>query len=133
MKYWIFVLALAPEIARGGASDYQCTVKQELAPSYVVQGLGPGIGELRPVPKSPFVGERFAVDRATGRVIGSLFDTSGADEIKVIHRGSDNMAFKVIAIGQGKIKVLVIRENTVHPEKEFYGMFHPVVLAGMCK
>lgn len=129
------LLVFVPAIAIAGISDYQCVVKQELTPSYINRGLGPGIGALEPVRKSSFVGERFAVDRASGHVVGGLFDTNvaGVTEVRVIHRGSENMAFKMLATGNGKVKFLVIRENTPHPEKEFYGVFHPVVLAGVCK
>jgi len=122
-----------PAQSIAGAQDYQCVVNQELVPSYITQNLGPGVGKLEP-PKSPtWVGTRFAVDRKTGRIVGSLLDTSGAEDVKVIERGSDKMAFKMIATGNGKIKLLVIRENTPAAEKEFYGVFHPSVLAGMCR
>lgn len=132
-RYWIVLLALQPHIVSAGPSDYQCVVKQQLVPSYLIPGAGPGKGELRPAPNPAFVGERFAVDRASGRVIGSLFDTADASEVKLIHRGSENMAFKTITIGEGKIKLLVIRENTTSSEKDFYGVFHPIVLAGTCR
>jgi len=127
----LVLTAATPALA--GPSDYQCVVNQELVPSYVIEGLGPGSGRLERARKPVFVGERFAVDRKTGRVVGSLLDTSGASEIKVLDEGSDANAFKSIAIGNRKIKLLVIRENTSHQEKEFYGVFHPTIIAGLCR
>jgi len=107
-------------------------VKQQLVQDYILQGLGPGTGKLEPDRNPYFVGTRFAVDRRSGRVVGSLLDTADAQEIRVLHVGSNTEAFTVITTGHGKAKLLAIRENTEGPEKAFTGVFHPHVIAGTC-
>jgi hypothetical protein len=78
--------------------------------------------------------QQFVVDRLTGRIMGDVFDNQDAKRIEVLDVGSDQQAFKLLAVFGPNISVdyLQIKEYHQQADKPFTGMSQGKAYAGMC-
>lgn len=110
------------------ASDYKCVVRH----AYTISGDG----GLRTDPTNVFLGGEFAIDRATGRMIGILTNHNANGEPWVIDPGTRDRSFKVITVYKPIISVdyLQVQEFADQPAKPFFflkGIF-AMVVSGQC-
>ncbi len=84
---YLTMAALAPTFINAGQNSYECTILNRFTLENDAR-----LSESRsPVAR----GERFAVDRDDGRVIGgSTFSNKTASTVQVLNRGSKDAAFK---------------------------------------
>jgi hypothetical protein len=130
MKTWALLLIVAtlPTAVVAGDRDYQCLVKQ----SFTLDADG----TLNPQdPTSLLIGEQFAVDRSTGRIVGGFLDNGRAKEIRVIDTGGANTsAFQSISINSsGRTEYLFVREYATEPLKAFISVSLTLVRVGVCR
>jgi hypothetical protein len=83
------------------------------------------------------VGEKFAVDRVTGRIIGGPLDNSRMN-IEVIDKGSGEMSLQAFSRSTVRTHTtyIEIQEFLSGPEKPFVGtttLYYPGVYSGICK
>jgi hypothetical protein len=83
------------------------------------------------------LGEKFTVDRMTGRVIGGPLDNSQM-KIELIDKGSNEMSFQAFAQAQARTHTthIEIQEFVRSSEKPFVGtttLYFPGVYSGTCK
>lgn len=123
----VFALVIVPTLALAGERDYQCQVKQFF--------MLDDSGTLRPADReSVLVGEKFAVDRYTGRIIGGLLDNRSARQITVLDRGSGTNSFQLLTIDRSdQHELLVIKEYTKEELKPFVSVSIFVVRTGICR
>lgn len=126
-------LALAavflPTLGLAGPYDYQCTTKA----GYKINDDGTFTAVL---PKdSALIGEQFAVDRNTGRIVGSIFDNGSSDsKISVVNRGDPKgYAFEVFTKRRDRAELLIIAEYRDVELKPFVGFILGGTLTGVCK
>lgn len=126
--WWLaLALAFASGAAFAGPHDYQCITKNGFR-------LDEN-GALNPHPVgSLFIGEQFAVDRQSGRVVGGMFDNGDPfAKITVVHRGDANNAFKVFTQKSGHAQLLIIAEHRGDKLTPFVGLSLSEVLTGVCR
>jgi hypothetical protein len=117
-----------PSLVLGGPVDYQCIMKA----GYKLNDDG----TMTPAPKdSAFIGERFAVDRTTGRIVGGIFDNGSSDaEVRLVNRGSaDGYAFEVFTKRRGRAELLMILEPRDVELKPFIGYALGGIFTGACR
>ena len=127
-----FVLLLLLPIASGaGPFEYVCTIKQELSVA--------SDGSLKPYKNPIEVGNTFAIDRKTGKIIGKPFNNSTAGEVKVLNGGSTKHSFEVLSVSSptGKVTtdLIAVHEYMKGQEKTFIGVESGTgtVYSGTCK
>lgn len=123
-------LSLIASLATAGPTDYTCVVRTAskltidgaLAPDWTVKSL---------------IGEKFTVDRVTGRIIGGPLDNARM-EIRLIDKGSGDMSFQ--AFGQSTqlthtsyIEVEEFQTGTVKPFVGMTTLYYPGVYTGTCQ
>lgn len=132
--YWIM---LAPLVALSRISHsqelsgefigYSCTMQS----AYEVDrgGVSPA------AQKGSFVGQSFLVERSTGRIDGSLFESDRWEVGSVLDLGSNAQSYKVIFVTPSHISVrlLVVDEYQESPTKEFILMDNSYVYTGLCE
>jgi hypothetical protein len=118
------ILASASAVCHGADLDYQCVITQEL---HLEAG-----GSLKRFAKPINIGERFAVDRDTGRVTGGPFMRSAITRTTLVHRGGNATAFKAIYTQLGDVEVLQVEEFAPGKDKPFVAVTLLTVLAGVC-
>lgn len=124
-----FVLSL-PLTSYAGPTDYVCIIKQEL---FVTAD-----GKLTPHKKSIEIGNTFAIDRETGKILGRPFSNSTAREVKIITQGDKTHNFEVLSASSPFARVttdlVVVHEWMKTPEKKFIGLSSEgTVYSGTCK
>ena len=124
------VLSLIGSLATAGPTDYTCvvlaanklTVKGTLIPHWAVKSQ---------------IGEKFTVDRVTGRILGGPLDNARM-EIRLIDKGSNEMSFQVFGQSTQRTHTshIQVEEFQVGAVKPFLGMttlYHPGVYTGTCQ
>jgi hypothetical protein len=86
---------------------------------------------------SELIGERFAVDRASGTISGFELSNEEAEQKMVLDRGSDKQAFKVLSVFEvygpyQAVKYLYVQEFAPTPEKAFFAVSGSWLLTGHC-
>ncbi len=124
-----FVLCL-PLASGAGPTDYVCTIKQELSVT--------DDGNLTPHKKPIEIGNTFAIDRKTGKILGRPFSNSTAREVKVITQGDKTHNFEVLSASSPTAKVttdlIVVHEWMKSHEKTFVGLSSEgTTYSGTCK
>ena len=112
-------------VCHGAATDYQCVITEEL---HFEAG-----GTLKRFPKPINIGERFAVDRDTGRVTGGPFMRSSITSTTVVHPGARATAFKAIYTQLDDVEVLQVEEFAPGNDKPFVALTLLTVLAVVCR
>ena len=118
------LLAAASTVCQCSPTDYQCVITEEL---HLEAG-----GALKPFTKPINIGERFAVDRDTGRVTCGPFMRSAITRTTLVHRGGNATAFKAIYTQHGDVELLQVEEFATGIEKPFVALILLTVLAGVC-
>lgn len=123
-------LLFIPLTCVAGPTDYVCTVKQEL---YVTDD-----GNLNPHNKPIEIGNTFAIDRKTGKILGRPFSNSTAREVKVITQGDSTRNFEVLSSSSPTSKattdLIVVHEWMKGHEKTFVGLSSEgTTYSGTCK
>lgn len=77
---------------------------------------------------------QFIVDRSSGRVMGDVFANHDAQRVEILDPGSNQQAFKLLAVFGPNISVdyLQIKEYHVRAEKPFTGMSQGKAYTGVC-
>lgn len=133
----VFWLMLAPSLALSDPSysqeftgkfvGYYCTVQS----AYKVDS-----GVLSPSGlAASFVGHPFLVERSTGQVSGSLFETDSWEGEKILDPGSNTRSYKVIYATPPNVSVrlLVVSEYQEALMKEFVLVDNLNVYSGQCE
>ncbi|MEQ1793000.1 MAG: hypothetical protein ABL970_02320 [Nitrospira sp.] len=116
-------------LTHAGDSHYECTV---LSTWTLTQ-----YGGLEPHwTNKSMVGNKFTVDRITGRIIGGPLDNANL-QIEVIDRGTREMSFQALSRSTQKTHTthIEIQEFLSGTEKPFVGMttlYYPGVYSGIC-
>ena len=78
--------------------------------------------------------QQFVVDRVSGRVMGDVFANHDAQRVEVLDPGSNQQAFKLLAVFGPNISVdyLQIKEYHVQAAKPFTGMSQGKAYTGVC-
>lgn len=128
-KILLTLILLSPQFVLSGVNSYQCLV---LSNASIEDS-----GYIKILPKSLHIGQKFAVDRKTGVLIGDIFVSFG--EPKVIARGSKDNSFKVIWLKEagGKdgmfLDYLSIDEFKSGAKKSFSYFTGGLLFAGVCE
>ncbi len=79
--------------------------------------------------------QTFWVDRNQGLVRGDVFDNVNAQEIRIIDRGSEQQAFKLLSVfgPMMTIDYLQIKEYKEGAQKPFTGMSQGKAFSGLCQ
>ncbi len=77
---------------------------------------------------------QFIVNRLNGRVMGDVFDNHDAQRVEILDSGSDQQAFKLLAVFGPNISVdyLQIKEYHLQADKPFTGMSQGKAYTGVC-
>ena len=80
-------------------------------------------------------GSTFSVSRITGEIVGEVVPTLMAKSIRVINTGSKDNSFKTVAVFEGQIQVLEVKEFYSSPTKPFISlsMGGAGLITGTCK
>ena len=123
------LMLLAPMLCLAGPFEYVCAINQE----FVVNKDG----DLRQYKKPIAVGNSFAIDRRTGRVVGRPFTNTTASKVEIITRGDHARHFEVLSasspIGKATTDLIVVEEWQKGPNKPFVGLSAGTVYSGVCK
>lgn len=126
------LLAFMGASANAGPNSYQCTVVEEL----FVQSNG-ALSRYR---KPAAIGQRFAVNRHTGAIVGpeSGYWSIGSAEPAVLARGDSDNSFVSTLIGTARnngvhATFLRIHEFDESSKKPFIVMSHGTVFSGLCE
>ena len=124
----LILLATAGAEVRAGEAPYRCEVEgfYRFADAQFLPDGG-----------SDLIGQRFAVDRASGETSGFELSNEGAQERTVLDRGSNKQAFKVLSVfdvyGRHKaVKYLYIEEFAPSEVKPFFAVSGSWLLTGHC-
>ena len=98
-------------------STYECVIKTE----YRLEDSGLIVPVSKDVATS--LGDRFMVDRETGRIIGGGTDNKIAKEFHVIQRGDANLFAVISTYWGGTTDYLQINQFVQTPEKPFLLVF----------
>jgi hypothetical protein len=122
----LFVIALlvSPALL---AYDYKCSVKSATKLS------GEGLLNAYSIYK-PAIGNKFVIDRVTGRMIGNPPSNANAfGSPNVINQGSDEFNFKAITVYENShTDVLLVRSIEESTEKPFIFLTGDHVITGTC-
>jgi hypothetical protein len=131
----IFLLTILLNILVGvgvclaSPSVYDCLIKSE----YRLDDKG----EVAPVSKdiATSLGDRFTVDRDSGRIIGAHTDNKIAKEYRVIQQGDSNRTFVAMSsYWGGTTDYLQVNEFVRSPDKPFVLVFKGFwIHAGICR
>jgi hypothetical protein len=112
--------------ATAAQESYACTVQS-------LSRLSDG-GTLVRATGDPIEGRDFAVNRASGKIIGKYLGSGGFDT-KVLDAGSAAQSFKVLATSRGSLHVLYLEIQQFRPGvlKPFVLVDGSLVYAGVCK
>ncbi|MHB1117481.1 hypothetical protein [Sideroxydans sp.] len=127
----LFLLFCLPSVAQAGADSYTCKILQVVELSddgHIVEHKG--IWRTR-------IGESFAVNRITGKMVGLPFGTEGwLGGVKVLNRGGDGNGYKALVLsGQPNVsaKYIYIAEQNERASKQFWGSGDDqVIFSGIC-
>ena len=119
------ILASASAVCHGTDLDYHCVITEVL---HLEAG-----GALKRYAKPIDIGERFAIDRDTGRVTGGPFMHSAITKTTLVHPGGKATAFKAVYTQLGDVEVLQVQEFAPGNDKPFVAVTLLTVLAGVCK
>jgi len=94
-------------------------------------------GEFQADDRSELIGDRFAVDRASGTISGFELSNEDAEPTMVRDRGSDKQAFKVLSVFEvygpyQAVKYLYVEEVAQTPEKAFFAVGGSWLPTGRC-
>lgn len=124
----VFFLTM-PAFCFAGPFEYVCTVKQELSVA--------NNGYLKSYSNPIEIGNKFAIDRRTGRIIGRPFSNPTANKIEVITQGDNSRNFEVLSTssptGKATTDLVIVHEWQKGPEKTFVGLSSGEVFSGICK
>lgn len=114
-------------VANAGLRDYQCQIYDE--------SLVNDTGRLyrHPEPWYRFVGDRFAVDRATGQVTGGPLSGWPMTQITVHAVGSRSEAFKAVYVSISNVMLLQIEEFHPGKQKPFMAVGLLEAFSGLCE
>lgn len=121
----VAVLLQPLEASAQSSAAYKCTVKN----AYALKD-----GKLFPHQLlSSYVNKEFVVDRANGRMLGTL-SSALWETVKVLDAGSKEQSFKAIYVSGGyvQVRLLVIREFETSGSKDFTIADNDNVLTGIC-
>jgi hypothetical protein len=122
-------LLVGVSMCLAGPSVYECVIKTE----YRLDDNG----AVAPVSKdiATSLGDRFMVDRDSGRITGALTDNKIAKDFKVIQQGDSNRTFVAMSSYWGGITdYLQVNEFVRSPEKPFLLVFKGFwIHAGTCR
>lgn len=78
--------------------------------------------------------QQFIVDRSSGRVMGDVFANHDAQRVEILDPGSQQQAFKLLAVFGPNISVdyLQIKEYHLQGAKPFTGMSQGKAYTGVC-
>ncbi|PWE78847.1 hypothetical protein XF30_20980 [Bradyrhizobium sp. SUTN9-2] len=113
------------ETSARSSAAYKCIVKH----AYALKD-----GKLFPHQLlSTYVNKEFVVDRADGRMLGTL-SSALWETVKVLDVGSKEQSFKAIYVSGGyvQVRLLIIREFDTSALKDFSIAENDDVLAGVC-
>jgi len=85
--------------------------------------------------ESAWVGQKIAIDRHTGRVIGRMFDNDTASTIQILDHGSSEQSFKLLSVCKGayiQTDFLTVNEYSKTPKKPFVGVRDSTTYSGLC-
>ncbi len=124
----LILTIVAGPVAYGSEGRYRCEVEK----FYDFEDA-----EFRRDDGSDLIGDRFAVDRATGTISGFELNNEMAQQRLVLDRGSNKQAFKVLSIFQvygpyHNVKYLYIEEFEQKAEKAFFAVSGSWLLTGHC-
>lgn len=119
------MIAGASAVCFAAPEDYQCVISEELTLR--------GDGSLSRYAKPLNIGERFAVNRSTGEVVGGPFIRASITKTTLIDSGSSANAFKAVYITLSDAEILQIEEFAEGKEKPFVAVTLLTVLSGVCK
>lgn len=128
---WLcFVLGGPPTIA--SESSYQCLISEQM-------NLGKD-GELKRPPIPYLLGQRFAVDRNTGQIVGPGDEPWQPIDSKltVLARGNEDNSFVVVSLSPAAkigvhVTLLRVNEFTKAKSKPFVVLSGGQVISGVCE
>lgn len=128
-RTFLLFLLLVPAVCTAGPFEYVCTIKQELSVT--------DDGNLKPHKNPIEIGNTFAIDRKTGKIIGRPFNNSTAREVKIITQGDSRRNFEVLSAssptGKATTDLVIVHEWEKGYEKTFVGLESNTVYSGKCK
>ncbi len=123
----VFLMPLAC-ISQGGELSYACVINNvyDIDDEGVLETSGW---------QEQFKGDKFAVSRDAGKIIGQTLTTALAKNTRVINYGSEESSFKAVAEFEGQIQVIEIQEFNKKSKKPFVAisMGGAGIVTGMCE
>jgi hypothetical protein len=86
--------------------------------------------------ESALIGQKIAIDRQNGRIIGNRFANGNSDNITILDKGSHEQAFKLVSVWRFPfvhVDYIQVEEFAKGKKKPFVGISGGMVYSGFCE